>query len=187
MKKSYFVRHGESKHNAQGLYAGTINSPLTKLGVAQAKQTGMALKGKNITHIICSRLDRAKNTAIEIQKIICTEKKVPIHYIPELREVDFGDIQNKKIQDIDGLIYGIESGTGDTIDALYSRAKKMLQLIAETDTLENVLIVGHGAFTAVIFAIYEGIEKHQFIDYKRLWRFENGELKQLENKQLKKT
>ena len=186
MKDIYFVRHGESKHNALSLYAGTINSPLTSLGIQQAQKTGAVLKNKNISHIISSNLDRAKHTAIEIQQIISTNHKiVALQSIPELREVHFGDIQNKEIQQIDGLIYGIESGTGDSIDALYKRAQEVIQLIQKkTAAADNILIVGHGAFTAVIFALCKGISKHHFIDYKREWHFDNGEIKKIETDKL---
>lgn len=179
MRKIYFVRHGESEHNAAGIYAGTIDSPLTSTGIFQAKETGCLLTSKDISHIITSELKRAQHTAQEIKHIILQHSKTPIETTPYLNEVYFGDIQNKKIQQIDGLIYGVESNTGETLNALYSRAYKVINLLLNSPGTSPILVVGHGAFSAVIFAINEGVPKDKFIAYKRTWSFNNGEIKEI--------
>jgi len=187
MRKIYFVRHGESKHNATGIYAGTIDSPLTALGISQAKETGNLLKSKNIGNIITSNLTRAHDTATIISNIIAASNTFSLQTTPYLNEVNFGDIQNKEIQNIDGLIYGVESGTGESLESLYNRGYKVLELLQNTTGEEHILVVGHGAFTAVIFAIYQGIPIDKFIDYKRKWTFNNGEIKETFFKDLKAT
>ncbi|MBL4745735.1 MAG: histidine phosphatase family protein [Flavobacteriaceae bacterium] len=179
MRKIYFVRHGESKHNAASIYAGTIDSPLTALGKSQAIQTGELLKNKNISHLITSQLKRAQDTACAISDILSTKQKITLQNTPLLNEVNFGDIQNKKIQQIDGLIYGVESGTGESLTSLYTRAKQVIKIIQSIKTKDCILVVGHGAFTAVIFAVYEGISPEHFLDYKKKWRFQNGEIKKI--------
>lgn len=70
MKKIYFVRHGESKANSEGIAAGAeFDSPLTTKGEAQAKKMGEVLKDKKVDLIISSPLKRALDTA----KIIALE------------------------------------------------------------------------------------------------------------------
>jgi len=187
MQKIYFVRHGESKHNASGIYAGTIDSPLTTLGISQAQETGKLLKSKNISNIITSQLSRARDTTFEINNIIAASKKITLQTTPHLNEVNFGDIQNKEIQNIDGLIYGVESGTGESLNSLYNRGRQVLELLKNTKGKGHILIVGHGAFTAVIFAIYQGVPMEKFIDFKKKWTFNNGEIKETFYKDLKAT
>ncbi|PCI02863.1 MAG: hypothetical protein COB81_04665 [Flavobacteriaceae bacterium] len=179
MKKIYFVRHGESEHNAVGKFAGTINSPLTSLGKTQAKETAQLLKDKNISLIFCSDLIRAKTTAFEIQSVINHTQQVPIKLSTFLNEVNFGDIQNKETQQLDGLVYGIESGTGESLPALYKRANKALESLNLIKTTGNILVVGHGAFSSLLFAINEGVKQEDFLSFKQHWAFNNGEIKKL--------
>ena len=71
MKKIYFVRHGESEANAQGLAAGSeFDTPLTDTGRAQARRAGQDLKDKKIQLIVASTMDRALGTAKIIAKEI---------------------------------------------------------------------------------------------------------------------
>ena len=182
MKKIYFVRHGESEYNQQKKYSGTIDTKLTQLGIHQAQKTGDLLKDKNISYILSSDLSRAYDTASEIKKVIDNEQQIVIESTPILREVFFGDIQDKAyIPNIRGLEYAIESGTGESAAELYTRANQALDIITSIETKGNLLVVGHGSFTAVIFAVYEG-KKHQddLISYRKQWNFKNAEIKQLD-------
>ena len=40
----YFIRHGRTQWNEQGLLQGSGNSPLTEQGIAGAQKTGAALQ-----------------------------------------------------------------------------------------------------------------------------------------------
>lgn len=62
----YFLRHGQSLANIQGNFAGQRdNSPLTELGIQQAKDAGKMWneKGISLDKIISSPLIRARKTA----------------------------------------------------------------------------------------------------------------------------
>ena len=63
----YFIRHGESESNATpGFAAGVnFNSPLTDLGIAQAKLLGRRFRRAGVTfdRVYSSSLDRAVKTA----------------------------------------------------------------------------------------------------------------------------
>jgi broad specificity phosphatase PhoE len=179
MNKIYFVRHGESEHNQLKRYAGTIDSPLTELGREQAKETGKLLRGKNITYIITSSLSRASDTALEIKRVIDPKDTITFVITPLLQEVNCGDIQDEPYSDKKGLNYGIISGTGDSAKSLCERARKVLTLIRSIDTAGDILVVGHGSFTSVIFAISEGKGEGDLIEYRSKWSFHNGEIKEL--------
>ena len=179
MKNIYLVRHGESEHNKLKRYAGTIDSPLTELGREQAKETGKLLKDKNITYILSSNLSRAADTASEIKKVIDLEDDITMEITPLLREVNFGDIQGKEYSDAKGLNHGITSGTGDSAQELCDRATRVLELIKSIETPGSILVVGHGSFTSVVFAVKEEKGVDDLIEYRNQWSFHNGQVKEL--------
>lgn len=180
MKKVYFVRHGQSEYNLKQIYSGTIDTKLTELGIEQAHQTGELLKEKNITYILSSDLSRAYDTALGIKKVIDPENNIKIESTPFLREAFFGDIQEKPYGTGSGLVYGIESGTGESAQELYDRGVKVLELINSIETSGGILVVGHGSFSSVVFAISEGKTKSKLINYRLKWNFKNGEIKEKE-------
>ncbi|XKT74667.1 MAG: histidine phosphatase family protein [Patescibacteria group bacterium UBA2163] len=179
MSKVYFVRHGESEHNKLKRYAGTIDSPLTDLGREQAKKTAELLKEKNITYILTSSMSRALDTASEIRKIIDPSGNIPFENTPLLKEVHFGDIQDEVYNEVKGINHGITSGTGDSAKELYERATAVLRLIESISAPGNILIVGHSSFTSVIFAVKNGKNEDDLIEYRNQWSFNNGEVKEL--------
>ena len=70
--KVFFVRHGETKANKNGLIFGRWDLPLNKEGIKQAKNVAEKLKKicskENIDVIFSSPLKRAKQTAKAISK-----------------------------------------------------------------------------------------------------------------------
>jgi 2,3-bisphosphoglycerate-dependent phosphoglycerate mutase len=64
------VRHGETEWNKIGIQQGHLNSPLTALGIKQAKAMGEGLQSFPIDLIFSSDLGRATETAAIISKII---------------------------------------------------------------------------------------------------------------------
>lgn len=185
MKKIYFVRHGQSEYNFKKIYSGNIDTKLTDLGKQQAHKTGQLLKDKNITSILTSDLSRAYNTALNIKDIIDPEDSIEIQSTPLLQEVFFGDIQGQKYSESCGLIYAIESGTGESAKALYDRGTQVLELIHSIKTEGDILVVGHGLFSSIVFAVSEGKTKDDLIDYRLQWNFYNGEIKEKNLNELK--
>lgn len=60
MTNVYFLRHGETDWNLEGRTQGRTDIPLNRNGELQAKESGEALKDKEIDVIITSPLKRAK-------------------------------------------------------------------------------------------------------------------------------
>jgi probable phosphoglycerate mutase len=85
----YFVRHGETESNVQGTIAGSIDTPLTDRGRAQASTVAAALKNVGITAIYCSALRRSRDTA----QYIAGALALRISVIPELGERNWGELE----------------------------------------------------------------------------------------------
>ncbi len=59
----WFLRHGETDWNAQGLSQGSIDIPLNATGIAQAAAAAQTLRDRGIASIVSSPLSRARDTA----------------------------------------------------------------------------------------------------------------------------
>ncbi|MCD8503004.1 MAG: histidine phosphatase family protein [Bacillaceae bacterium] len=92
----YLTRHGETKWNVENRLQGSMDSPLTKKGIADAICLFERLKDVNFQAIYSSPSERALQTA----RYIKGEKDVPIDTIEELKELNFGDWEGKTKDEI---------------------------------------------------------------------------------------
>ena len=81
--KLYFIRHAESKFNAQGINHQDETNELTPEGIRQAKVVANRFRDPPIDIILSSDSTRAQQTAEEISKVL--HKK--IFYTDTLREL----------------------------------------------------------------------------------------------------
>jgi broad specificity phosphatase PhoE len=58
----WFLRHGETDWNAQGLSQGNVDIPLNPTGLAQARSAAERLHNRGIATIVASPLSRARDT-----------------------------------------------------------------------------------------------------------------------------
>ncbi len=157
-KLIYFIRHGETQLNAQGIRQGP-EGKLTERGRAQALETAKRFpthKG-NPEVIISSPYERTKETA----EIIAHELEMPIEYSDLLVERKnpteivghAGDEpETKRIVDIidksfhqDDLRYSDEENFID----LKNRAQKLLEYI-KTRPEERIIMVTHSIFLKMV-------------------------------------
>jgi broad specificity phosphatase PhoE len=86
--KSLFVaRHGETEWNRVGRWQGNTDIPLSEVGRAQARALGERLRGLGIAQVHASHLERARETADIVAKLLT----VPTCTVDQrLRERGFG-------------------------------------------------------------------------------------------------
>lgn len=109
MVKLVLVRHGESIANAENVYTGWNDVPLTDKGIRQARKAGEALKTLNDffpTHIHTSVLSRAIVTANIIAET-CGFLALPITKTWRLNERHYGALKGTN-KDASRSIYGKE-------------------------------------------------------------------------------
>jgi len=92
------VRHGESQANADGLFTGITDSPLTTGGREEARRAAHLLDeaGFRPASILCSPLARATETA----RVMVAENKWPVTVDVRLRERDYGDLTGRTKADV---------------------------------------------------------------------------------------
>ncbi len=159
-KLIYFVRHGETILNAQGIRQGK-DGPLTERGRAQALAIALRFpkkKGRPQV-IIASPYERTRETA----GIIAKELKMEVKYsdlLVERRnpsEIIGHSGQEKQVKEIidridksfhaDDLRYSDEENFSD----LKARAKKLLTYIAKVRE-KRVIMVTHSIFLKIVAA-----------------------------------
>lgn len=138
----WFLRHGETDWNAQGLSQGRSDIVLNGIGEAQAKRAAETLLGLGpIATIVASPLIRARVTA----EVAAAALGLPVQFDEDLQEVSFGDQEGKPMGDwYDDWIAGTYTPAGaETFAVLLARAVAAVN--RATALPGPVLIVAHGA------------------------------------------
>jgi probable phosphoglycerate mutase len=137
----WFLRHGETDWNAQGLSQGRTDIPLNSVGLAQARRAARTLSALPIRTIVASPLTRAHRTA----EIAAEALGLPVSLDPDLQEVNFGEQEGQPMGDwYDDWIAGSYTPEGaETFAEL--RARTVRGINAALAHPGPVLVVAHGA------------------------------------------
>lgn len=84
----YLVRHGQTEWNVSGRSQGRLDSPLTALGMAQARAQASVLSAVPFVAAYTSPISRARHTAA----LVLEGRDVPLTVLGDLAEVDHGDL-----------------------------------------------------------------------------------------------
>lgn len=79
-------RHGETEHNASGVFQGQLDTELSEHGREQVAAAADVLATLAPSRIVASDLIRAADTGRALARVA----EVPIGYDPRLREIDVG-------------------------------------------------------------------------------------------------
>jgi len=149
----WFLRHGETDWNAQGISQGNVDIPLNATGVAQARAAGVKLRNRGIATIVASSLSRARVTAEFVGETL----GLPVALDPDLREVSFGVQEG---QTMSGWFADWVSGafTPDGAEPFAALRRRAVAAVNRaTANPPAVLVVSHGAlFRSLRYAM--GIE-----------------------------
>jgi broad specificity phosphatase PhoE len=137
----WFLRHGETDWNAEGLSQGNVDIPLNARGVAQAQAAAELLRGRGIRSLVASPLSRARDTAAVVGDALGLAVEVE----PELREVAFGAQEGQPMGDWydDWIAGGFTPPGAETFAALRARATAAANRALQREP--PVLVVAHGA------------------------------------------
>ncbi|QNT77953.1 histidine phosphatase family protein [Entomobacter blattae] len=161
-KPYWYLRHGETEWNVQGLSQGRTDIPLNKRGELQAIKAGDVLarelqpSSMPITHIVTSPLVRARKTAELAAEAIARQggPRLEITEDVDLQEVNFGDREGKPMGNwYDSWIAGdYTPPNGEPFAELKARGIKAINAAHKQGV---PLIVSHGAmFRAVRAAMH---------------------------------
>jgi probable phosphoglycerate mutase len=144
----YFLRHGETDWNAQGLSQGTTDVRLNDTGRQQARDSAALLARQGITQIFASPLSRAAETA----RLVAATLGVTITTDPDLREASFGVQEGLPMGTwYDDWVTGTYTPVGADIFATLRR-RAVTAVNRAVTTPGPILIIAHGAFFRAVRA-----------------------------------
>ena len=146
----YFIRHGETDHNAKEICAGgKTNTPLNAKGIEQANSLKTLLQDKNFWAIFSSPLERAVDTAF------LATGQVPQISV-DLREWEVGEFEETLVAPfllhIQTLPFQTLLPKGESKEMFFNRSIAALNEILQT--FDHPLIVAHGGtYWAILYAL----------------------------------
>ena len=185
------VRHGESEWNRAGRIQGQINSPLTDLGINQAKAIREYLSGILLNQqleIYTSPLDRALQTAeIIAQGIEYPSRKIIIE--ERLNDFNVGEISGTFGWDKVAEIFPEQAqlrlqdpmrfhpSGGESGAEFEARLRSLLEDLKDDGTLK--LMVSHGIVNKFIRGILKKLSGKEMVELgesqNTIYRLEQGE------------
>lgn len=157
--KLYVIRHGQTEWNITNRLQGQADMPLNLEGIKQAENAREIFNNIDIDFIICSTLDRAKETC----RIINEYKNIPVIYDERICERNYGDLEGVDIRniDVDELMnYYIDKKVeeGESIQEFFSKIYSFLnELKQKYQNDEKILLVTHGDVSRAINCYFNGI------------------------------
>lgn len=164
MTRLILIRHGESKANKQGIFAGHMDVELEEKGILQAEKTAEYIhKNYKIDKVYASDLQRAFKTG----KAVADLFELEIVADKQLREVYAGDWEGKKFTDIirdykkDYSCWLNDIGNcrctgGESIKELGARVLAALERISKENPKKTVAIATHATPIRVMQCILSG-------------------------------
>lgn len=152
MKRLYILRHGQTEYNINSITQGRVDSPLTEVGIAQAKKAKKYFEDNNIKFdkVYCSPLGRTRQTC----KIVTDIKPV---IDDGLIEMSFGQIDGKSWDLSFNYNDDYTSIGGESVAIAGQRMYKALKEIMDKDG-DRILVVSHGSVTRSFY--YKVIGKY---------------------------
>jgi probable phosphoglycerate mutase len=182
----YLVRHGQTEFNRERRIQGHVDSPLTELGVRQAKAVGGLLadliREPDGWHIVSSPLGRAHATARHIAERL---GGLPIELDDRLKEMSWGahdgrlrsELEAEHPETFGKTGWAFDAATGETYDDVALRVGAWLaELPPEPD--RKVIVVSHGISGRVLRGLYANLDRDatslQDVPQDAVYRLQHG-------------
>jgi broad specificity phosphatase PhoE len=157
----YLIRHGITDAHLNKIRQ-SADTPLGKHGLQQAKAVAKRLKNIKFDYLYSSNWPRALQTAQEIAKEINMEIKLHplIHENlkhPSLNDIpEDSQINQRFVQERKDNWYNFDwkfDGEGESVNDLIQRAQKVINYLVQTHPSDDVAIVSHSYFMAILTGV----------------------------------
>jgi alpha-ribazole phosphatase len=176
LNRIYLIRHGQINGFENIPIFGHTDVDLTETGILQMEQMAERLRLVEIKAIYSSDLKRSATGAL----LIARSHDVPVHFLPELREMYFGDWEGLTLSQIrerfpeelekrqaDLVQYEIP-GDGESIGRFAERILHCFERILAEQKDSDFVMVAHGGVNRVILCKALGL------DLSRLFNIHQG-------------
>ena len=185
----FLARHGESEWNRDKIIQGNYQegNALTDKGREQARQLAVSVKDKGITKIICSDLNRAKETA----QIVADILEVEVEIWPEIKEVGFGKYEGGSYSEFAGKeVEAFEyeemarkisekDPEMESLESIYERIGKADAKFKKLSKREKPLVISHGALLGFMQTLRRDVPQTHLVDFFKSWNPQNGSVQSL--------
>ena len=166
-RRLLLVRHGETDHNAGGVWQGQLDTPLSETGLEQARAAGRAIAAYRPSRVVASDLARAAVTA----QLVAEAAGVELTLDPRWREIHVGQWQGLHTSEVRAgyaeLLAEMDRSDvrrgvdGETLAEVGRRAGESLrELLDGLAEGECVVVVAHGVSTRAAVADLLGLDQH---------------------------
>ena len=153
----YLLRHGQTEDNVRRIIQGHKDSPLTREGITATSVRAKKRKGGAFDAIFCIDLGRArKSLEILLEEL---DSNIEVNYRAEIRELDFGRITGKNIEEVKKVILLHKKQTwkhypdGESGDSFSKRVLSFVEMTLGRHVGGTILYMTH-------FGVIETIVKH---------------------------
>jgi len=160
MSKLLLVRHGLTELNSSFKFAGITDIEISTLGQKQIEKLRDRLSTSKIDAVCCSDMKRTITSA----RIISSSRNLPMTTYPELREMNYGQIEGMSFGEIHhcfpNVARSIEDRNcqisfpgGESFIELENRIRKFTRELQRYSVEETILIVSHGGALRMLICI----------------------------------
>jgi broad specificity phosphatase PhoE len=155
------ARHAETVWHKENRYAGGRSEPeLTELGLRQAEQLAKSAVALGVDVVVSSPQRRAVTTATPAAEAL----GVPLHLRPDLREVDFGDLEGHLLSEMDPeavrrFCENPEENAFPNAEPLRVAGDRCATALREVDAAHDgtVLVVAHSSLFRIGLCVLLGL------------------------------
>jgi len=152
-----FVRHGETRANAERWLSGWVDVALTTKGHMQAAEVGAALMGRSYDRYLMSDLTRARQTAAQISESLGVSDAL-WYATPSLRERTLGSWQGASLDALrasgEAALLIAWRGKPPGAESQHDLALRTLGFLAELENVDT-LMVAHGGVIRVLLGLID--------------------------------
>ena len=179
MARLLLVRHGITEFNSTRRFAGYSDVEMSAVGLRQVEKLRDRLAGEKIDVVYSSDLKRAMVTA----EVICSGRQVDIVTCPELREVNYGEVEGltypeirQHYPEVAELVANfnlrLNFPGGESFEEFIERVSKFADRLNRHAPSETVLVVSHSGPLRTLVCALMGIDHTCW----RQLRFDNASL-----------
>jgi glucosyl-3-phosphoglycerate phosphatase len=162
-------RHGETDHNASGIWQGQLDTALSETGRQQARTAAAVLAAYSPSLIVSSDLERAADTALALG----SKLGLQVRYDERLREIHAGQWQGMTAGDVaeqfpdaqEALAAGedIQRGVdGESLAQVAERTRAAVdELLADVAPGGCAVIATHGVSGRALVASLVGLDQQE--------------------------
>jgi broad specificity phosphatase PhoE len=165
----YLARHGETEFNRERRIQGHVDSPLTELGVRQAKAVGRLLRDlirePEGWRIVSSPLGRAHATA---ELISAKLGGLPVELDDRLKEMSWGAYDGRLRAELEAeepdtfgkTGWAFDAATGESYEAVSARVGDWLSGLPP-EPQRRIIAVSHGISGRVLRGLYANLDRDE--------------------------